>query len=66
MTADNVEQMLKTCFLLAHKWGCVFLLDEADVFLAERAETDLARNALVSGGSIISDTTKFILVANTC
>lgn len=23
-------------FTLAHKWGCVLLLDEADVFLAKR------------------------------
>jgi hypothetical protein len=23
-------------FKLAHKWGCVLLLDEADVFLAKR------------------------------
>jgi hypothetical protein len=23
-------------FRLAHKWGCVLLLDEADVFLAKR------------------------------
>ena len=29
-------------------WGCVVLLDEADVFLEERTQTDLQRNALVS------------------
>lgn len=29
-------------------WSCVVLLDEADVFLEERTQTDLQRNALVS------------------
>lgn len=38
------------CFLLARKWGCVLLLDEADVFLAkrERGGDGIDRNALVS------------------
>jgi SpoVK/Ycf46/Vps4 family AAA+-type ATPase len=30
-------------------WQCVVLLDEADVFLEERTQQDLKRNALVSG-----------------
>lgn len=47
--AKDVERNLEWCFQLAHKWGCVLLLDEADVFLAERSKTDLQRNALVSG-----------------
>lgn len=47
-TAEAVERNLERCFQLAHKWGCVLLLDEADVFLAERNKTDLKRNALVS------------------
>lgn len=32
----KVEQNLEKHFTLAHKWGCVLLLDEADVFLAKR------------------------------
>lgn len=32
----DVEINLEKHFNLAHKWGCVLLLDEADVFLAER------------------------------
>jgi hypothetical protein len=32
----EVEQNLEKHFTLAHKWGCVLLLDEADVFLAKR------------------------------
>jgi hypothetical protein len=47
-TAENVEKYLETVLLLGGIWGCVVLLDEADVFLEERQVTDLARNALVS------------------
>ena len=46
--ADEVEQRLENHFQLAHKWGCVLLLDEADVFLEARSKTDLKRNAIVS------------------
>lgn len=47
-TADDVESNLEKTFQLAHKWGCVLLLDEADVFLQERNKEDLTRNAVVS------------------
>ncbi|KAK0650715.1 Lon protease 4 [Lasiodiplodia hormozganensis] len=47
-TADTVEENLEKTFQLAHKWGCVLLLDEADVFLQERNREDLRRNAVVS------------------
>lgn len=43
-----VERGLEYNFQLAESWGCVLLLDEADVFLAQRGERDLSRNALVS------------------
>jgi len=33
---DQVERNLERHFTLAHKWGCVMLLDEADAFLAKR------------------------------
>lgn len=46
--ADEVERRLEDHFQLAHKWGCVMLLDEADVFLEARSKTDLKRNAIVS------------------
>jgi hypothetical protein len=49
MTPADVEQNLDFNFQLAESWGCVLLLDEADVFLAERTKTDVKRNALVSG-----------------
>lgn len=50
-TPEKVEQSLKEIFRLAHLWDCILLLDEADVFIAQRAKhgTDLQRNALVSG-----------------
>ncbi|KAF2682331.1 P-loop containing nucleoside triphosphate hydrolase protein [Lentithecium fluviatile CBS 122367] len=48
MTPAEVEQNLEFNFQLAESWGCVLLLDEADVFLAERTKTDVKRNALVS------------------
>ncbi|KAF8849600.1 P-loop containing nucleoside triphosphate hydrolase protein [Acephala macrosclerotiorum] len=47
-TAAEVEKNLDRCFQMAHRWGCVLLLDEADVFLAQRDKTDLRRNAIVS------------------
>ncbi|KAK7999089.1 hypothetical protein PG991_014764 [Apiospora marii] len=47
-TATEVEENLQHHFQMAHKWGCVLLLDEADVFLAKRTRADLRRNAVTS------------------
>ncbi|KAJ0423901.1 P-loop containing nucleoside triphosphate hydrolase protein [Aspergillus carlsbadensis] len=47
-TAREVEESLEAHFTLAHRWGCILLLDEADVFLAKRERGDIKRNALVS------------------
>ncbi|KAI4261055.1 MAG: hypothetical protein L6R42_003740, partial [Xanthoria sp. 1 TBL-2021] len=47
-TAPEVETNLEQIFLLARKWGCVLLLDEADVFLAKRERDSIDRNALVT------------------
>ncbi|KAK1983518.1 ATPase [Colletotrichum cereale] len=46
--AEEVEKYLDVVLLLGKTWGCVVLLDEADVFLEERTLKDLERNALVS------------------
>jgi SpoVK/Ycf46/Vps4 family AAA+-type ATPase len=47
--ADEVEKHLGKNFNLAHRWRCVMLLDEADVFMAKRNKgSDLKRNELVS------------------
>ena len=49
MTASEVEKQLAQMFYLAHKWNCVMLLDEADVFLQARDNENMERNAVVSG-----------------
>ena len=46
--AEDLEKYLESVFHLGKLWGCVVLLDEADVFLEQRTLEDLARNALVS------------------
>ena len=48
---EAVAKGLEEYFTLAQKWGCVLLLDEADVFLTNRSPEDVRRNALVSGKS---------------
>ncbi|KGO50161.1 hypothetical protein PEX2_056390 [Penicillium expansum] len=47
-SAKEVEEALETNFSLANRWGCILLLDEADVFLAARTPTDFTRNGLVA------------------
>ncbi|KAL7921508.1 P-loop containing nucleoside triphosphate hydrolase protein [Trichoderma austrokoningii] len=44
---EDVEKYLESVFHLGKIWGCVVLLDEAEVFLEQRSLNDLARNALV-------------------
>ncbi|KAK0631215.1 hypothetical protein B0T14DRAFT_559036 [Immersiella caudata] len=46
--AGDVESALEKHFALASRWGCILLLDEADVFLSARSPTDHLRNSLVS------------------
>jgi hypothetical protein len=45
---DAVEKKLDMVLEVTRLWGCVLLIDEADVFLQERDGLDLERNALVS------------------
>lgn len=45
---ETVEKYLESVLYIGTVWGCVVLLDEADVFLEERSQSDLQRNALVS------------------
>ena len=45
---EDVHSKLKDVLELAEVWDAVLLLDEADVFLAERNDTDLSRNAITS------------------
>jgi ATPase family associated with various cellular activities (AAA) len=48
-TQSNIlEAELQKIMDIAHSWGAVLLLDEADVFLEKREHQDVHRNALVS------------------
>ncbi|KAK2040620.1 hypothetical protein LZ31DRAFT_603828 [Colletotrichum somersetense] len=47
-TAKEVEVELEKNFALASRWGCILLLDEADVFLSARERMDFNRNGLVA------------------
>lgn len=51
-SSETVEMKLSHVLSLAKRWGAVALLDEADVFMAERTIQDLKRNELVSGNII--------------
>jgi hypothetical protein len=44
----KLELQLQQILDIAHSWGAVLLLDEADVFLERREVHDIHRNALVS------------------
>ena len=45
---DDLETQLQAHFNLAERWGCILLLDEADVFLQRRQLHALEINAMVS------------------
>jgi hypothetical protein len=45
---EKLEKELQSILDIAHSWGAILLLDEADVFLEERSTRDIHRNALVS------------------
>ncbi|KAI1417811.1 hypothetical protein F5Y13DRAFT_62730 [Hypoxylon sp. FL1857] len=47
-TPGSIEYGLRKHTSRADKWGCVLLLDEADVFLMRRDFKDTERNAIVS------------------
>ncbi|KAK5558784.1 hypothetical protein LTR46_002973 [Exophiala xenobiotica] len=47
-TPEGVEKSLQSILHLGKIWDCVVLLDEADVFLEERGDGELQRNALAS------------------
>lgn len=47
-SVEDIHDKLKTILELAELWDAVVLLDEADVFLSQRTDTDLTRNAIAS------------------
>ncbi|KAF5591404.1 TOB3 (member of AAA-ATPase family) [Fusarium pseudoanthophilum] len=52
-TADVVESRLEKNFALASRWGCILLIDEADVFLEARQTENFDRNSLVAVSPIV-------------
>lgn len=48
-SGETVEVNLSNALALANKWNAVVLIDEADVFMAERTVNDIGRNDVVSG-----------------
>ncbi|KAI1330016.1 P-loop containing nucleoside triphosphate hydrolase protein [Xylariaceae sp. FL0255] len=44
----TIEGNLNKWFNLAHRWGVIMLIDEADIYLEERKSSDLRRNNLVA------------------
>lgn len=44
---ESLEEKLQTVLQTAQRWNAVLLLDEADVFLEERRNGDINRNAMV-------------------
>lgn len=46
-TAESVQKNLKQIFQYAERWGCVLLLDEADVLVVKRGE-NIEQNAIVA------------------
>ena len=51
-TPTAVEAALDRALELCKLWNAMLLLDEVDVFLGARTDTDLARNELVAGRSL--------------
>jgi hypothetical protein len=48
ITAVMFQSRLDKYLRLGERWGAIVLIDEADVFLEERAKTDIKRNSIVS------------------
>ncbi|PWY93867.1 P-loop containing nucleoside triphosphate hydrolase protein [Aspergillus sclerotioniger CBS 115572] len=46
-SASRVEENMKPVLRMVPKWGAILLLDEADVFMQARDQSDLQRNELV-------------------
>ena len=46
--ASHVDQALSKILKISATWGAVVLIDEADVFLEERALHHIERNAMVA------------------
>jgi hypothetical protein len=49
ITASDVQANITKYFELGERWAAVNLMDEADIYLEQRASGQLERNSLVSG-----------------
>ena len=49
-SADSIQRGLERAFGLVSRWDAIFLLDEADAFLARRGDS-VEKNAPISGES---------------
>lgn len=47
VSPETLEKRLTKILHTAQRWNAVLLLDEADIFLEERSERDITRNAMV-------------------
>jgi SpoVK/Ycf46/Vps4 family AAA+-type ATPase len=45
---EKIDEQLQMVLDITKRWGCVLLIDEADVFLQKRSDLDMLRNAVVS------------------
>ncbi|OOF92561.1 hypothetical protein ASPCADRAFT_153252, partial [Aspergillus carbonarius ITEM 5010] len=45
----HCHKAMETTFTLTSRWDSILVLDETDVFLAQRTKDDLQRNELVAG-----------------
>lgn len=49
VSPEQIESNLTKYFDLAEVWGAIVLIDEADLYMEERAPQDMTRNHLVAG-----------------
>lgn len=45
--AEILEEKLKEILEICYAWDAILLLDEADIYLEQRSDNDVKRNAMV-------------------
>lgn len=48
-TALEIQAGLTEAFQLANQWGCIVLMDDADVYVQQRSMADMQMNSVVTG-----------------
>jgi SpoVK/Ycf46/Vps4 family AAA+-type ATPase len=64
-TAKDVDRVFRNAITLAKRWGCVLLLDEADLLVEARSAHDFNRNAVVAAFIRLIDELEGILIITT-